>query len=296
MSLLLLGGAAMAAAQSGTVTKAHIFGVTVDDLGDQPAVLASLRALPRRAWVRVVFDVDPNHPTDPAPYIGKVGDVAEVGNVLGELVDSSDIRRLTILETKTRAVSYVRALRSAVSVWEIGNEVNGNWTGARALVARKVQASYAVVRQFGVRTALTLYENAGCGDGPRELSPIAWSKRYLPASLRDGLAYVLLSYYEAQCRGLRPGATAWTRRFVALHRLFPNALLGFGEIGLPEPATSSTRGDAASLISYYYGLRIPLRYYIGGGFYWYFAEDMVPWRHSPLWHALAGAWSTGNWT
>ena len=47
----------------------------------------------------------------------------------------------------------------------------------------------------------------------------------------------------------------------------------------------------ASLISYCYDLRIPLPYYAGGGFYWYFAEDKIPWRASPLWRVLAGAWS-----
>jgi hypothetical protein len=293
-SAFLLGGATAVCAHRDPVAEHGIFGVTVDDLGRLPAVLDSLQALPRRPWVRVVFDVDPNHPSDPTPYSRKVGEVAAVGHVLGELVDSADIRRLTVAQTKARAVAYVRALRSAVSVWEIGNEVNGDWTGAPGLVARKVQVTYGVVRRLGGRAALTLYENEGCGDGPGELSPVVWSERYLPAALRRGVAYVLLSYYEGQCRGLRPTAAAWTRRFSALHRLFPNARVGFGEIGMPRPATPSTRAAAASVISYYYGLPIRLRYYAGGGFYWYFAEDMVPWRRSLLWRVLAKAWSAAH--
>ena len=68
------------------------------------------------------------------------------------------------------------------------------------------------------------------------------------------------------------------------------ARLGFGEIGLPQPARTSTRAAAASIIAYYYRLRIALPYFIGGGFYWYFVEDMVP-RAGSLWAALAGAWS-----
>ena len=278
-------------AHSDPVSPRQINGVTVDDLGRLPAVLGSLRALPRRPWVRVVFDIDPRHPSDPAPYLGRVGKLARAGAVLGELVDSSDIRRLSVAQTRARAVAYVRALGSSVVVWEVGNEVNGDWTGAPALVARKVQASYGVVHAVGGRAALTLYENVGCGDGPHELSPVAWSARYLPATLRAGMAYVLLSYYEGQCRGLRPTAGEWTRRFSALRRLFPSARIGFGEIGMPQPALPSTRAAAASLISYYYGLRVPLPYYAGGGFYWYFAEDMVPWRRSPLWGVLAKTWS-----
>lgn len=139
------------------------------------------------------------------------------------------------------------------------------------------------------RTALTLYENEGCGDGPRELSPVAWAERYVPVRVRSGLDDVLLSYYEPQCEGRRPSPGEWTRRS-ALRRLFPRARVGFGEIGLPKAATPSTRATAASIIAYYYGLRIALPYFVGGGFYWYFAEDMVPRSGSPLWAALARAW------
>lgn len=138
----------------------------------------------------------------------------------------------------------------------------------------------------GAGTALTLYENRGCGDGPRELSPAAWSRRYLPAKVRAGLDDVLLSYYEPQCGGLRPRQRTWTNRFQTLHRLFPNAQLGFGEIGMPRPATTHTAARAGSIVRYYYGLRLPLRSYVGGEFYWYYVEDMTPWRHSPLWHTL----------
>jgi hypothetical protein len=289
--VVLAPAVAVGSPGGGSVAQQRIFGVTVDDIGRLPAVLGSLRALPRRPWVRVVFDVDPNRPADPARYSRAVPEVARIGPVLGELVDSSDIRRLTVAQIEARASSYVRALRSSVSVWEIGNEVNGSWTGPPPFVARKVQTAYDTVRGLGGRTALTLYENEGCGDGPEELSPVRWSERYLAPQLRAGVAYVLLSYYEGQCRGLRPSPAEWTRRFASLRRLFPNAQVGFGEIGMPQPATRATRAAAASLIAYYYGLDMPLSYYVGGGFYWYFAEDMVPWRGSPLWGVLARSWS-----
>ncbi len=289
---VLLGCAVASAAPSASpARRPRIVGVTVDDLSRLPAVLDSLRALPRRTWVRVVFNVGPGRATDPGPYVRAAGQVAAVGPVLGELVDSSDLRRVTVEQVAARTAAYVRALRRSVAVWEVGNEVNGDWTGARADVARKVLIAYDTVHRLGGRTALTLYENRGCGDGPGELSPVAWARRYLPARLRAGLDFVLLSYYEPQCAGQRPSPREWARRFFALHRLFPRARLGFGEIGLPEPATPSTRATAASIITYYYGLRLGLPYYVGGGFYWYFAEDMVPRRSSPLWAALARAWS-----
>jgi len=260
----------------------RIVGVTVDDLGRLPAVLDSLRALPRRPWVRVVFNLDSARPADPGPYVRAVRRLAAVGSVLGELIDSSDLRRLTAAQVAARAAAFVRALGRSVAVWEVGNEVNGDWAGAPADVARKVQIAYGMVHRLGGHTALTLYENAGCGDGSGELSPVAWGERFVPARLRSGLDYVLLSYYEPQCAGQRPSPAEWTRRFLALHRVFPAARVGFGEIGMPERSRPSTLPAAASIIAYYYRLRIALPYYIGGGFYWYFAEDMVPRASSPL--------------
>lgn len=269
----------------------RIVGVTVDDLSRLPAVLDSLRSLPRRPWVRVVFDVHSSRPADPSSYVRPVGQLAAVGPVLGELVDSGALRSMTVLQVAARAAAYVRALRSSVAVWEVGNEVNGDWTGTPSDVARKVQVAYDTVHRLRGRTALTLYENEGCGDGPRELSPVAWAERYLPARVRSGLDNVLLSYYDPKCKGWRPSSEEWTRRFVVLRRLFPRARVGFGEVGLPKAATPSTRATAASIIAYYYGLRIALPYFVGGGVYWYFAEDMVPRSGSLLWPALAQAWS-----
>ena len=103
--------------------------------------------------------------------------------------------------------------------------------------------------------------------------------------MRDGLTYVLLSYYEDDCGGIRPGAAWWTTYFAQLHALYPHALLGFGEIGMDEPATPTTTAGAESLIHDYYALPIALPYYVGGYFWWYYAEDCVP-TTRPLWAAL----------
>src|ERR1019366_8832887 len=65
---------------------------------------------------------------------------------------------------------------------------------------------------------------------PGELSPLAFSRTYVSPAVRAGLDYVLLSYYEGDCRGVRPSAATWTAYFQQLHALYPNALLGFGEI------------------------------------------------------------------
>jgi hypothetical protein len=55
---------------------------------------------------------------------------------------------------------------------------------------------------------------------------------------------------------------------------------------MPRPATGRTTARARSIIRYYYGLHVPLTYFVGGDFYWYYVEDMTPWAQSPLWRTL----------
>ncbi|GAA3030290.1 hypothetical protein GCM10020229_47160 [Kitasatospora albolonga] len=40
------------------------------------------------------------------------------------------------------------------------------------------------------------------------------------------------------------------------------------------------------MLTYYYGLKIDLPYYVGGHFWWYYAEDMIPYATKPLWQTL----------
>ena len=131
----------------------------------------------------------------------------------------------------------------------------------------------------------------GCGDGRRELDPITFSEQYVPAAVRHGLDYVLLSYYEDDCHGIRPCASTWTAYFARLHTLYPNAMVGFGEIGMDEPATPATQASAQSLMDYYYGLAIPLAYYVGGYFWWYYDEDCLPAGTKALWSTLQSSFA-----
>jgi hypothetical protein len=231
---------------------------------------------------RIYFDV-----RRPASYYAPaVAALQPVSYLMGELLDSSDSRRTGVAKYDKRVKSYLSVLGNSVDIWEIGNEVNGNWTGKYPKVESKLVEAYTDVWSSGKRTALTLYYNAGCGDGPRELDPIVFSQRYVPAAVRSGLDYVLLSYYEGSCNGIRPSAATWTAYFAQLHNLYPHALLGFGEIGMTNPVTSSTLSAAQSLVGYYYGLAINLPYYVGGYFWWYYDEDCLPPASKPLWTTL----------
>jgi hypothetical protein len=259
-----------------------LFGVTVDDVSNLSDIVASSENLPDMPTTRIYFDVK-----EPASYYASAASALHpVSYLMGELLDSSDETSISTKAYNTRVHSYLATLGGQVDVWEIGNEVNGDWTGRYPTVSAKLTEAYDDVSAAGYRSALTLYYNVGCGDGSAELSPVAFSRKYVPATVRDGLNYVLLSYYEDDCKDIRPSAATWTAYFRKLHALYPNALLGFGEIGMNKPATASTLPAAESLIGYYYGLHISLPYYVGGYFWWYYDEDCLPYASKPLWPAL----------
>jgi len=264
-----------------------LYGTTVDDVSNVASTVAGLQNLPQAATTRLYFDVG-----EPASYYtAAINALRPVSYIMGELLDSSDETSISTSAYNTRVNSYLAAFGGKVDLWEIGNEVNGNWTGSYPTVSAKLTEAYNDVSAAGERSALTLYYNVGCGDGSSELSPLAFSSKYVPASVRDGLSYVLLSYYEDDCNGIRPSAATWTAYFQQLHALYPNAKLGFGELGLDNPVQSKTMASAESMISYYYGLSISLPYYAGGYFWWYFKEDCLPYTSKPLWTSLAHAFT-----
>ncbi len=58
-----------------------------------------------------------------------------------------------------------------------------------------------------------------------------------------------------------------------LHALYPHALLGFGEVGLPHRARPRTLAEASAVMSWAYGLEPRVPDYVGGYFWWYARED-----------------------
>jgi hypothetical protein len=261
---------------------APLFGVTVNQVSDLSQILASSRRLSHRPTTRIYFNVM----RPPSYYANAVRVLHPDSYLMGELLDSSEETGISTSAFAARTKAYLRAFGAKIDIWEIGNEVNGNWLGSYPTVSAKLTEAYRAVAARHLRTALTLYYNAGCGDGSQELSPIAFTRKYVPANVREGLNYVLLSYYEDSCRGIRPSAAQWTSFFKQLHTLYPHAQLGFGEIGMVNPVTATMLAAAKSLMAHYYGLKIGLRYYIGGYFWWYYTEDCLPAASKPLWPVL----------
>ena len=118
---------------------------------------------------------------------------------------------------------------------------------------------------------------------------IAWVQANVPSRMLSGLDYVLVSYYEGDCGVPRSN---WTSAFQQLRALFPTAGLGFGEVGYTDANGNDTAGQnesaAAAYLQKYYSMQIAVPQYVGGYFWWYFAEDMVP-KTKPLFAVLSAA-------
>jgi hypothetical protein len=271
------------------VGDAPLYGVTIDEVAHVESLLGALAALPFRPTTRVYFDV-----REPASYYAApLARIDPVSAVMGELLDSSDETSISTEAFQTRVESYLSMLGSEVNIWEVGNEVNGNWTGPYPVVAAKLTEAYDDVAAAGATSALTLYANNfgrdNCGDGPSELTPVQFGQQYVPSEVADGLDYVLLSYYPTQCHHREPSSQEVASYMQQLHAVFPNAALGFGEIGLPR-AVKRNVNRAEQIMSWAYSLKPELPYYVGGYFWWYGAEDALR-QGAPLGGALREAFS-----
>ena len=314
----------------------RIFGVTVTDpwAADSPtsalgtALDGLVGAGGRRPTARVVFDegidrVFHSGGLDASAYVALVGNIAPHAIVMGELLDSLYVPDYDPDQYRSRACEYRATLGHLVDLWELGNEVNGEWLGDGVLeklaAAADVFAADAtgfatvcpgfVVRsdERPFRIALTFYYN-GPYDGGVATADNCWSEasHAMEQWVDQGFAaagalgteriapyldLVLVSYYEDDCDDIQP---AWASVFDHLGAVFPEAALGFGECGTEDAASK-----VAYVERYYRGMDLPNPEYanmrvahprfVGGFFWWYFSEDLDdPDVYGALVEALAG--------
>ena len=251
-----------------------LYGVTVDDISELPAIIESLQRLARKPTARIVFD----ETVGPAYYRKAAIAMSSVSYLMGEILDSAYVKRYSVSGYLNRTTRYLDSMGDIVHIWEVGNEVNGEWLGTTSSVVAKISGAYDLVKARGKVTALTLYYNEDCWSR-RANEMFTWAQTNIPARMKQGLDYVLVSYYEEDCNDLRPD---WPTVFAKLAAMFPNSKIGFGEVGTSDPARK------AETLTRYYTMKIDQPNYIGGHFWWYFREDMVPWTE-PLWTTLNNA-------
>src|SRR4029077_16485153 len=293
MTGLLLSGTVSPAAFGGTIAgrsvPSPIYGVTLDDVSKPDEGVNSLSQMAQVPTARIVFDAG----VRPSYYLKPIQQLRNVAYIMGELVDSSYMRQYTVNQIASWTQSYTKTLGNLVDIWEIGNEVNGNWLGSNILA--KIEAMYDVVSAQGGATALTFFyegepsESNNCiaeDHGGNDM--FTWIRQQFQLNLsanqrssetekiRLNVNYVLVSWYPDQCPGETPN---WPWVFGQLASIFPNSKVGFGELGTANPQYGSS--FEINEITQYYPMAktisgLPASY-IGGYFWWYFAEEMVPW-------------------
>jgi hypothetical protein len=199
---------------------------------------------------------------------------------MGELLDSYYMKQYSLQQYTDRTNEYVNLLGDKVDIWEIGNEVNGEWLGTTSSVVEKLNAAYDIVKSKNKKTALTLYYNYNCWEKSAN-EMFRWTNKNISAKMKNGLDYVWVSYYEDDCNNYQPN---WQKVMDSLHVLFPNSKIGIGECG----TTKSTK--KAAYINRYYNLKITTKNYVGGYFWWYYRQDCTPYTKS-LWKTMDNAFS-----
>jgi hypothetical protein len=322
----------------------RLYGVTIDSVADISEILGSLAEVQRarRPIVRIVFDADQKA----KDYATEVEAISHGGNdVMGLVSDSSSMyhyKKDDGSDYKKRFEKYINGLGENGRIWEIGNEVNGEWVGyprkknetddkfekrlqeelpskspqeldkIRRRTAAQVTAAFSAVTDK-TRTALTLFYNDDqkphdpaceneeghcwpnlCKNNIRsgqDYEMFSWVNKYLTdPAVRNDLGYVFISFYQDDCHLLSGNVEQdidnFARIFTKLSVIFPKAKLGFGEFA-PQCSYDKTRkgeqciAEQREFIQRYYKtydekLKTKVPNYVGGYFYWYFKEDMVP--------------------
>lgn len=286
---------------TGRAVPSPIYGVTLDDVSNVSAELNSLQQLVHTPTTRIVFDT-----SEPASYyLAPIQQFRNSSYIMGLLADSSYMPKFTASSITTWAQNYTETLGNNVDIWEVGNEVNGNWLGSNTMA--KIEAMYDVVSGKGGATALTFFyegepsEANNCiatNNGGNDM--FTWITQQFQLNLpvnqrpvetekiRLNLNYALISWYPNRCPGETPN---WPWVYSQLASIFPNAKVGFGELGTANPQNGSAY--EVNEINKYYPMAktvagLPSSY-IGGYFWWYFAEEMVPWGKNILSSTLNGA-------
>jgi len=255
-----------------------VYGVTIDAVNNLTAIVTALSNMTKKPTTRIVFD----EWVPATEYQNAVNQIHNVSFIMGEILDSYYMNQYSLTQYTNRTTEYLNLLGDKVDIWEIGNEVNGEWLGTISGVVAKINAAYQIVKAQNKKTALTLYYNKVCYENASN-EMFYWVNKNVSSQMRTGLDYVWISYYEDDCENYQPN---WPKVFDSLHVLFPNSKIGIGECG------TTTSSKKSEYIKRYYRMFVKTPNFVGGNFWWYFKQDCVPYT-SQLWSVLNSA-TLGN--
>lgn len=257
----------------------RIFGLTIDDVWyDDIAledVLDGLKNLEVKPMVRIVMSSE----IEPVDYINLFKSVAQYADIMASPVDSFVMNSYKDTESYLkRFTDSYESLAPYVSIWEVGNEINGTeWIKqSPELIVDKVYSVVKFLKSKGEKIALTLY----CTDSPRQ-DMITWAEKYIPEELANIVDYCLVSYYEDDNDGYLPD---WESVFKELGDIFPASFLGIGECGNTAP--DATQESKIEMAKRYYQMPKPHGRFVGGYFWWNWVTDCIPYKDNAVYDAI----------
>lgn len=256
------------------IDTSKVYGVTIDGINRISNIVTSLSKHYKKPTTRIVFD----EWIPASDYLDAVNRISGVSFIMGEILDSYYMNTYNLAQYAARTNEYLNLLGDKVNIWEVGNEINGEWLGTTPDVVAKMDTAYKIIKMANRKTALTLYYNKNCWSNPQN-EMFRWAVNNVPAYMKTGLDYVWISYYEDDCNNLQPN---WQVVIDSLGKIFPNAKLGIGECG------TTNAGNKASYIRRYYSMKIKHERYVGGYFWWYYRQDCIP-NTKTLWTTLDSA-------
>ena len=257
----------------------QIFGLTIDDVWyDDIAledILDGLKNLDVRPTVRIVMSSE----IEPVDYINLFKSVAQYADIMASPVDSYVMNSYKDTESYLkRFTDSYESLAPYVSIWEVGNEINGTeWIKqSPELIVDKVSSVAKFLKSKGEKIALTLY----CTDSPHQ-DMITWAEKYIPEELANIVDYCLVSYYEDDNNGYLPD---WESVFKELGDIFPVSFLGIGECGNTAP--DATQESKIEMAKRYYQMPKPHERFVGGYFWWNWVTDCIPYKDNAVYDAI----------
>ncbi|HOH92323.1 MAG TPA: hypothetical protein PK791_03050 [Anaerolineaceae bacterium] len=257
----------------------QFFGLTIDDVWyDDIAledVLDGLKNLEVRPMVRIVMSSE----IEPVDYINLFKSVAQYADIMASPVDSYVMNSYKDTESYLkRFTDSYESLAPYVSIWEVGNEINGTeWIKqSPELIVNKVSSVAKFLKSKGEKIALTLY----CTDSPHQ-DMITWAEKYIPEELANIVDYCLVSYYEDDNDGYLPD---WESVFKELGDIFPVSFLGIGECGNTAP--DATQESKIEMAKRYYQMPKPHERFVGGYFWWNWVTDCIPYKDNAVYDAI----------
>ena len=272
-----------------TLAQSYWWGVTVDRTNQYQEVVQSVSDLVQNtaaaASMRVVFDEG----VAASDYDDIVAAAQAVNvEVMGEILDSYVMGTLNLSGWQNRVQEYVDHFPS-IDVWEIGNEVNGEWLGAQVSQKLEYAADYVKTAQASDTTVLTFYWQMGTA-GASGNSLFQWIDDNVTPALTANIDVIALSTWI----GDAPLGIAHDEVYERLHALFPGKQIVMGELGYWSAGTSRAwwwRSQAnptttvrRALANHMYLANLAFPYSLGGGFWWYYFQEMY--GNTPLWQTV----------